>query len=135
MSAERLAPKGVIQNEVGASSLRIEPSLPEPHALLFDRLDTLIASLPPERLPAVMAALSARLGLAAARVLAEAGSEDSAQSLDENLSVGEAARRLGVSEDYLYRHARRLPFTRRIGRRLLFSAKGLERWNARRRTA
>ena len=47
---------------------------------------------------------------------------------DQNLSVKEAARRLGVSSAYLYKNARQLPFAIRIGRRLLFSAQGLDRW-------
>jgi hypothetical protein len=45
---------------------------------------------------------------------------------DEMLDVKKAASRMGVSPAYLYRHHDRLPFTRRIGRRLLFSSKGLE---------
>ena len=45
---------------------------------------------------------------------------------DELLDIEEAARRLGVSVGYLYRHHRRLPFTRRMGRRLLFSANGIQ---------
>ena len=52
---------------------------------------------------------------------------------DSNLSVATAAERLGVSKDYLYRHSKELPFTVRIGRRLLFSEKGLEKWNRQRR--
>ena len=43
---------------------------------------------------------------------------------DQLLSIGEAASRLNVSQDYLYRHNKELPFTRRIGRRLLFSKFG-----------
>ena len=39
-----------------------------------------------------------------------------------------ATLRLGVSQDYLYRHHRDFPFTRRIGRRLLFSALGIEKY-------
>lgn len=50
---------------------------------------------------------------------------------DRNLSAEEAAQRLGMSRDYLYRHAANLPFTVRIGSRVLFSERGLERWNAR----
>jgi predicted DNA-binding transcriptional regulator AlpA len=46
-----------------------------------------------------------------------------------NMSATEAARRLGMSRDWLYKNARRLPFAVRIGRRLLFDAHGLERWN------
>ncbi len=50
-----------------------------------------------------------------------------------NLSASEAARRLGVSKDVLYKRARdrRLPFAMHIGRRVLFDARGLERWRRR----
>ncbi len=51
---------------------------------------------------------------------------------DDNLSAADAARRLGMSRDWLYRNARRLPFAGRIGRRVVFSARGLERWNQQR---
>jgi predicted DNA-binding transcriptional regulator AlpA len=47
---------------------------------------------------------------------------------DELLSAPEAARRLGISQDYLYRHHGDFPFTRRVGRRLLFSALGIDKY-------
>ena len=47
--------------------------------------------------------------------------------VDELLDVAEAGRRLGVSKDYLYRHHRNFTFTRRVGRKLLFSAEGIEK--------
>lgn len=46
---------------------------------------------------------------------------------DQLVSIAEAARRLNVSQDYLYRHWKELPFTRRMGRRLLFSSSGIEK--------
>lgn len=46
---------------------------------------------------------------------------------DQLVSIAEAARRLNVSEDYLYRHWKELPFTRRMGRRLLFSSSGIDK--------
>lgn len=49
---------------------------------------------------------------------------------DRILSVEEAARRLDVSRDYLYRHHAQFPFTVRRGRKLGFSTRGLERWLA-----
>lgn len=49
------------------------------------------------------------------------------QEHDELLDVETAASRLGVSTDYLYRHSADYPFTRRQGRKLLFSALGLEK--------
>ncbi len=48
-----------------------------------------------------------------------------------NLDVAEAAKRLGISRDWLYKHASRLPFAVRIGRRLVFDSLALERWNRR----
>ena len=96
----------------------------------FDALDREISAAPPERLSTIIAALSARIAAASARLLAmpTVGSGRTTGP-DENLDVAEAARRLGVSKDWLYRHANGLPFTVRVGRRLVFSARGLERWN------
>jgi excisionase family DNA binding protein len=51
---------------------------------------------------------------------------------DELVDIEETARRLGVSKDYLYRHQGKFPFARRIGRKLLFSSLGLEKFLARR---
>lgn len=51
-----------------------------------------------------------------------------ANSEDRLLTVDEAAARLGQSKDWLYRHATKLPFTRRVGRQVRFSSQGLERY-------
>jgi excisionase family DNA binding protein len=53
------------------------------------------------------------------------------------LSAAAAARRLGVSKDFLYRWARegRLPFARRVGGRVIFLEKELERWLSKRSAA
>ena len=52
------------------------------------------------------------------------------------LKIGEVAARTGMSRGWLYREARagRLPFARRLGRRLAFDEAGLQRWLARRQT-
>jgi excisionase family DNA binding protein len=50
------------------------------------------------------------------------------QTEDRLLDVDEAANRLGTSADYLYRHSGKLPFTVRIGSRLRFSARGIDRF-------
>jgi excisionase family DNA binding protein len=47
---------------------------------------------------------------------------------DQLLNVTEAAERLGVSTDYLYHHSATMPFTRRVGRKLLFSTAGLAKY-------
>ena len=45
------------------------------------------------------------------------------------LTVKEAAQKLGVLPDWLYRRAKKLPFTVRLGKRhLRFSARGIERY-------
>jgi hypothetical protein len=47
---------------------------------------------------------------------------------DTLLDVTKAAKRLATSPDWLYRHARRLPFTVRNGRQLRFSSEGIARY-------
>jgi predicted DNA-binding transcriptional regulator AlpA len=51
------------------------------------------------------------------------------------LGVDAVAARTGMSTQWLYRQARagRLPFARRIGRRLVFDEAGLRRWLEQRR--
>jgi Helix-turn-helix domain len=61
------------------------------------------------------------------RALATGGPTSSADRL---LKVADAARRLGQSPDWLYRHASRMPFTVRQGRGLRFSEQRLERYIA-----
>jgi excisionase family DNA binding protein len=52
-----------------------------------------------------------------------------AQPVDDRLlTVEDASHRLGVSKDYLYRYSQELPFTKRIGRKLLFSNAGIDRY-------
>ena len=46
---------------------------------------------------------------------------------DELIDVSEASRRLGISEDYLYRNHKSFACTRHMGRKLLFSARGIEK--------
>lgn len=47
------------------------------------------------------------------------------------LSVAQAAKRLGVTTDWLYRHASELPFCRRLSRKQLrFEAAGLDAYLA-----
>lgn len=55
---------------------------------------------------------------------------------DHLLDAKEAAERLGVKPKWLYSHADRLPFTRRLGGRTLrFSEQGLIRWMESRRVS
>jgi len=55
--------------------------------------------------------------------------QHSLASEDRLLTVEEASQKLGVTKDYLYRHADHLPFTVRVGlRQLRFSLHGMERY-------
>jgi excisionase family DNA binding protein len=82
--------------------------------------------LPPKALPRLLGEIEEVRCTAMARLTAPALVQSSGS--DELLAIEEAAHRLGLSKDYLYRHGKELPFTRRIGRKLLFSALGIERY-------
>jgi predicted DNA-binding transcriptional regulator AlpA len=86
---------------------------------------TAVRELPAGELPRLLGELEEIRCTAMARLTAPAPSQSQA---DELLSAPEAARRLGISQDYLYRHHHDFPFTRRVGRRLLFSALGIEKY-------
>lgn len=81
--------------------------------------------LPAEELPRLLGEIEEVRCTAMARLTGPAPLPSRA---DELLPVEEASRRLGVSKDYLYRHGGDFPFTRRMGRKLLFSSLGIERY-------
>ncbi len=55
---------------------------------------------------------------------------------DRLLDVRQAAARLGTTPRWLYRHAKKLPFTRKLSPKVLrFSSVGMERWLQRRGVA
>ena len=55
-----------------------------------------------------------------------------AEEPDSLIDVDAAAQRLSVSTDWIYRNARKLPFTVRQGRLLRFSTSGINRYIGRR---
>ena len=69
--------------------------------------------------------MAARLMQMAAALLARC---TTSADRDRNLSVKEAAERMGVSVSYLYQNHGKLPFTVKIGSRLLFSSDGIAKW-------
>jgi excisionase family DNA binding protein len=92
-------------------------------------LRAIVANAAPEALPALIGLLAEAQAAALARLTTPAPTNGNGHAeSDKNISTKEAARRLGVSEDWLYRQ-KKLPFRRQIGRRVLFSARDLERWN------
>jgi predicted DNA-binding transcriptional regulator AlpA len=112
-------------------------------ALLRCDVVSSVANMAAEQLPALLVEVAALQGQLAAvsnalsaRLLADAaaGCAPRPAGLEHLLDVEEAAARLGMSTDWLYRHARQLPFTRRVGRRALkFDSASLDRWLAQRR--
>ena len=88
-------------------------------------------AVPAERIPAALALLAAAQGILAARLVESAADHDHqhhAAANDRLLTTQEASKKLGMSADYLYRHADRLPFAIRVGSRRRFSEVGIERW-------
>jgi predicted DNA-binding transcriptional regulator AlpA len=98
-------------------------------AEVLSELDRLIGEAATADLPRLIGALEAAKAQAWSRITVTAPNRNGTEPPDENLSATVAARRLGLSKEWIYRHADSLPFTVKIGRRVLFSAKGLERWN------
>ena len=111
------------------------PATSAPAVVLAD--PARIATMSVDQLPGVqqeittaLVSLAAAAAAVSARLLA-VGSAAAPGNSEGLLDVREAAGRLGMSADWLYRHAKRLPFTRRVGRRALkFDAEGLARWIA-----
>jgi len=87
--------------------------------------------LPPEAardLLARLAPLQTVLLAQAIRPPAGANGQGEPEGQGDLLTVEEAARKLRVSTDWLYRRAGKLPFTVRLGRQLRFSEWGLDRY-------
>ena len=89
-----------------------------------------VALLPPEAIPTLRGELVRLDTLLLMRVAMAQNNghwEHSADG-DRLLDVEEAARKLGKSKDYLYRHAGNYHFTVRDGRSLRFSEQGIEKF-------
>jgi excisionase family DNA binding protein len=84
--------------------------------------------LPPEVARDLLARLAPLLTLLLAQAFQGANGAPEGSAEDRLLTVAEAARKLGMSKDWCYRQAKRLPFAVRIGRQLRFSERGVERY-------
>jgi predicted DNA-binding transcriptional regulator AlpA len=82
-----------------------------------------------EELPRFIGDLEQIRVIALARLMAAAP----VSIADELVGIEEASRRLNISKSYLYRHSGQFPFARRIGRKLVFSSLGIDRYIAARR--
>jgi excisionase family DNA binding protein len=80
--------------------------------------------IPTDELPSFLGEIEEIRCTALARLTAPAHSPCSEP--DQLLSIADAALRLNVSRDYLYRH-KELPFTCHMGRKVLFSSSGIDK--------
>ena len=79
--------------------------------------------LPTSELPTLVGALEE----VKARLWVEMTAPKSNGKVDRLLTADEAAERLSLSKDTLYRRADDFPFTVRIGRKVRYSSKGIDR--------
>jgi predicted DNA-binding transcriptional regulator AlpA len=88
-----------------------------------DALLDLARVLPAADLPEFLGAIERVRVTALARLTAPV--QEVSAGADRLVGISEAAERLACSTSYLYRNADRFPFTRRRGRRLVFSSNGI----------
>jgi len=86
-----------------------------------------LADVDRAHIPALLTQLSAVQASMAARLVATAEHATNGAG-DTLLDVEDAAQRLGVSEDWLYRRTKKLPFVVHVGRHVRFSANGIDRY-------
>jgi excisionase family DNA binding protein len=93
---------------------------------------SLVDGLNKEELAALLEQLKGLEGRVMARLLLDTNEQSTSAESDHSdnlLTVDEAARKLKVSRDWVYRHADRLAFTVRLGPgQLRFSEHGIERF-------
>jgi predicted DNA-binding transcriptional regulator AlpA len=97
----------------------------------LDDLARLVAEAPQEELPLVAGKLEEARARCWARLSSPASPAPTV--VEKNVSVEDAATRMGISKAYVYKQAKSLPFVRRIGRRVVCSSSGLDSWIKRRR--
>ena len=126
LAAARLHALGLTARRIGAAMATEHVTEPVDLAALVED-PARVARVPPGRIPALLSQLSALQGAMAARLIS--ADRDEAASAEETLlTVDEAAERLGVSKDWLFRRSRTLPFVVRLGRHLRFSGRGIDRY-------
>lgn len=97
---------------------------------LFRELKETIGQVAPQELHAFLGKLEEMKSIVLSQLhpAAPYSQKNDAKETDELLEVKEAARKLKVSHNYLYQNSKHLPFTVRVGRRLLFSAQGIDHY-------
>ena len=126
LAAGKLDALGQIAGRIGAAMATEHVTEPVDLAALVED-PTRVATVPPGRIPALLSQLSALQSAIAARLIS-ADRDETVSAEDTLLTVDQAAERLGVSTDWLFRRSRTLPFIVRLGRHLRFSNRGIDRY-------
>ena len=84
-----------------------------------------IEAVPASQIPALLARLSSLQTAIAARLMVTG---EKTVETDNMLTIEQAAERLGVSADWIYRRSKKLPFIVRLGRNVRCSARELDRF-------
>jgi hypothetical protein len=100
------------------------PENPILHSAELEALRKRLSEIPSEQLPRLLGDLEVIRAMAWQRTAAPSP----IQAPDQLLDAAAAAERLGVSKDYVYDHAEQFPFMQRMGRKMLFSARGIDRY-------
>lgn len=97
---------------------------------IIDELERELSGVSPAEAPALIVRLAACQAVLASKMSADAIDRTRKMTLDDQLlGVEPAAKILGVSTHWLYRHSSTLPFTRRLGpKQLRFSRVAMGEW-------
>ena len=87
-----------------------------------------VSALPLEAIPALLGELEQLKATLWARLTVPGSNGNGRQEADRRLSAKEAAARMGMSLDYVYKNYSEFPFAAKEGRRVLFSERGLEHY-------
>jgi hypothetical protein len=108
---------GIIQDGQTARMAKLSDLLNDPGK---------IEGLSREAIPQLRGELAQLDTLLLGRLLTVGKDQDAAE--DQLIDISQAARRLGISKDYLYHHHKDFAFTRHMGSKLLFAARGIEQY-------
>lgn len=98
---------------------------------MTSQLQELLNTLPnmgTDELPSLLGDLEHVKAAATARLWGATPPAVQQAAPDQLLDIKTAAERIGMSVDWLYDNKEKLPFTRRVGGRVRFSAKGIEHY-------
>lgn len=109
---------------------------PSPLGTFITEVENLVGKIPPDEIPGLLGDVERIRAMLWARLATPRNppATDGVSQADRLLDVNQAAEILNTTSRWLYRHANKLPFTRRLSRKnLKFSELGLHKWIAKRK--